>query len=245
MITVLDAVTRPLGAGSWVDARSVEAPAVATWLQCDHDGRARQLRATRLAVHELAAYLHTRSRSERPTSNCRMVEPSHSPNVLSPDVPNFGRRQLLLGGLAAAATLALPACADEREELDAGERFYLLSQLLTGFAELDEGLAELYRSSVEANADQAAALEQLYEAGGFYTDAPQTLDALEASGALDPAAELADQIILMWYSGIYVTANGDPQVATHLDALCWRALDTNAPSQCGGALGFWTAAPSN
>jgi hypothetical protein len=169
-----------------------------------------------------------------------MSEPKLSSDALG----IIGRRGFLVGLATAAATLALPACGREDIELDAAERFHLLSQLLTGFEELDESLAELYRSSIEADAAQAAALERLYEAGDFHDRPPEHLDELEASGALELEAELADQITMMWYSGIYVMADGGPQVATHLDALCWRALNTNPPSQCGGTLGFWAEAPS-
>ncbi|KIG17876.1 hypothetical protein DB30_02499 [Enhygromyxa salina] len=156
----------------------------------------------------------------------------------------LGRRSFLVSLAGGPACLALSACSDPSAALDAGERFYLLSQLLTGFEELDEIHAELYRSSVEADAEWAAALEQLYEAGGFHASPPKDLDELEASGALELAPEVADQITMMWYSGIYVAAGGGLQVATHLDALSWRALNTNPPSQCGGPLGFWSAAPS-
>jgi hypothetical protein len=152
----------------------------------------------------------------------------------------LGRRAFLVGISTATATLALSACGRERSELDASERFYLLSQLLTGFTDLDESLAELYRSSIEADEGQVVALERLYQAGGFHDNPPEDLEQLEASGALELEAEVADQITMMWYSGVYVTAEGGLQVATHLDALCWRALNTNPPSQCGGPLGFWT-----
>lgn len=149
------------------------------------------------------------------------------------------RRGFLVGVSTLAASSMLPACRNDDVELDAAERFYLLSQLLTGFDDLDEGLAELYRSSIDADADQAAALERLYAAGGFDDRPPADLD--ELGGALELEADIADRITMMWYSGIHVLADGESQVATHLDALCWRALNTNAPSQCGGGLGSWSA----
>ncbi|PRQ09761.1 sugar dehydrogenase complex small subunit [Enhygromyxa salina] len=173
-----------------------------------------------------------------------------APHFEAPE-SSLARRRFVAGvsNLAILSLMPISACREQDEDrgYSASERFYLLSVLLTGFDDLDEALAELYLSSIEADPDHSAALARLYEAAGFYTDPPSSFAQLEAAGVFEREVEatIADSITMIWYSGVYIAADsGEPLVATHLEALSWRALSyTRPPSVCGGALGYWALAP--
>ncbi|XYH95416.1 sugar dehydrogenase complex small subunit [Sorangium sp. So ce1128] len=158
-----------------------------------------------------------------------------------------GRRRfaLSISALLAAAGLAKYVSSD-RAATPLG-RFLALSTLLTGYGDLSRAHGQLYLDSLLAHPEQAAALEDLHARAGTLGDAPAyTLDDLTARGVFADLRlrALADEILLLWYTGEYNAAGGRA-LATDEGSLVWRALSyARAPGTCGGAPGFWGEPPA-
>lgn len=158
-------------------------------------------------------------------------------------------RRGFLGGLSALFAASLvPACGSDDPIVDGPlDRFLALSALLTGFESLPRAHGQIYLDALRATEEQSQALDDLYGQAGYDSESrPGSLADLEARGIFADARlrDVADAIILNWYTGVYEGASG-PEVATYTDALTWRALDyTNPPSQCGGLTGFWAEPPA-
>ena len=180
------------------------------------------------------------------------------------------RRRFLAGTLSAAVAAALGGCREGqggRGLARAGQsptatpvagaaapaqspelqRFLALSTLLTGYDQLDQDAGQRYLAALQTPPSGGMTLDQLYQATGFGgSTPPASYDALAATGALNqPAAKAtAAAIAAYWYTG-QVAATGET-VVTYRDALGWEALKfTRAPGMCGGAFGFWSAAPQS
>jgi hypothetical protein len=162
------------------------------------------------------------------------------------------RRDFLLLGSAWLASapwlkaVAQDAAAAPDVELD---EFMRISRVLTGFDDLaNETVGREYLQALQSRAGGARLLIELWRLGGFQgRELPASIDDLAARGVYDqPAlAELADTITRNWYSGQYLTPDGEQRVATYTDALAWRTLGYRpaGPSACGGAFGHWAERP--
>lgn len=126
------------------------------------------------------------------------------------------------------------------------ERFLALSSVLTGFDDLNPALGAVYLQSLQQRSDPAVTLVELYDRVGFGgPSGPQTAEVLEATGVFEreEVSALADTIITYWYTGIYDN-DGEPTVATYVDALVWQAVDYLKPRTiCGPFPGFWRERP--
>jgi hypothetical protein len=54
--------------------------------------------------------------------------------------------------------------------------------------------------------------------------------------------KLADQIITLWYTGVYKVGE-EEKVATFVDALAWKVLHFTKPLTICGEFGFWSREP--
>lgn len=121
--------------------------------------------------------------------------------------------------------------------------FLALSTLLTGVANLDPELGQIYLQSLGATAGDA--LAAFYTATGLRSAAPPTTaDELTATGVLANEAQraLGTTITKLWYSGIYSNAAGEETVATFVDALAWKSLLFTKPLTICREPGFWSEA---
>jgi hypothetical protein len=127
-------------------------------------------------------------------------------------------------------------------------RFMQISRVLTETNVLGDEPGHRYLEAILANPVDARALSELWQLGAFDgPEAAQSVADLVAHGVYDvpELARLADAITGAWYSGVYVTANGERRVATYDNALAWQALEYGAGgrSACGGAFGHWASKP--
>lgn len=128
-----------------------------------------------------------------------------------------------LGAPWALLLLQAPATAADHPVLL--EQLLALSRGWTGRVKLDE-------------ASGAALLAGLLAARD-----PPRLQRELADAARSPDSPLAATIIAAWYSGV-LEVDGQARLLAYGDALLWQALDfTKPPGQCGGATGYWAAAP--
>ncbi|HSM57781.1 MAG TPA: sugar dehydrogenase complex small subunit [Candidatus Sulfomarinibacteraceae bacterium] len=125
------------------------------------------------------------------------------------------------------------------------DQFLALSAVLTGVANLDPTLGRVYLNALRAG-DFELAPADLYRRAGFSPDAAPSLDDVENSGIFDDEATgaLADTIIRYWYTGVYDTPDGEPAVATFVDALAWKALPWTKPNSICAQPGFWEKRPN-
>lgn len=156
--------------------------------------------------------------------------------------PAFGAQATPPAALPSPAPTAPPAATDADLSL---AQFLALSAVLTGVTNLNPELGRIYLHSLQASPDLIVTVPQLYEQAGFRADAPPpTITMLESAGLFAEAAtrNLADRIIDLWYTGVYTNAQGEETVATHVDALSWRALAFTKPTTICGYTGFWSEA---
>jgi len=160
------------------------------------------------------------------------------------------RDLLLLASSWLATTPWLQAAAQDRAAPDVGlDEFMRISRVLTGFDDLsDESVGQEYLEALRNRPGGGRRLVELWRLGSFEgPEPPASIDDLAAHGVYDlPAmAELTDTITGNWYSGMYVTPNGEQRVATYTGALAWRTLGYRpaGPSACGGAFGHWAEVP--
>ncbi len=128
-------------------------------------------------------------------------------------------------------------------------RFLSLSVVLTGVEQLDASLGRIYLHNLQETTSSGSSGmtvdELLEQIAGGYSVLVTSLSELESRGIFqnEPARKLVDKIIEYWYTGIYETAQGDKVVATHIDALAWKALLFTKPMTVCGSYGFWTEPP--
>jgi len=137
----------------------------------------------------------------------------------------LSRRDAIITAFAAAlasvgvADLGRFAMADEALGVD-------------DFIALSASLTEVAPSLLER--DVAVVLLGAFMAAGY----GDGLKRLHADAASD--VELGNAVVAAWYSGVYLTKEGEV-VATFNDALVWGALDfTKPPGNCGGETGYWS-----
>lgn len=155
----------------------------------------------------------------------------------------MGRRSLL-GGMAATATAAAATVVSPTRAHAAGEtgqptfdEFMDLSETLTDreFNLRDE----VGRQYFEALRNDPSLLD-LVNRTVRLDDPPDTFAEVLRSGALeaDANAEMAQQILTYWYSGIV-----DDQTADYLEALAWQAQDFAAPASTKIGFPKWEERP--
>jgi hypothetical protein len=122
------------------------------------------------------------------------------------------------------------------------DRFLALSAALTGFANLNPVLGQVYLQSLQ-NAGTEVSLAELYEQSGLEgTAGLQEVD--QAIFEQESTRALADKLIEYWYTGVY-EQDGEQVVATTTEALAWQALDFTKPlTICGPYSGFWAERPT-
>lgn len=124
------------------------------------------------------------------------------------------------------------------------EEFLEFSSLLTGVDNLDPALGQIYLNALMAGGGSGPTVADAYGAASSGS-MPQDVQDLTDQGFFDQEGigDLANQIILMWYTGIY-TLDGEDHVATFVDALAWKALHFTKPLTICGEFGFWANAPN-
>jgi Membrane bound FAD containing D-sorbitol dehydrogenase len=168
--------------------------------------------------------------------------------ALEAAVPPTSRRELLVG--LASGTLVMagadilspaPADAAPRTGPVTLDEFMRLSRILTDNEfSLDDEPGALYLASLVADPTYAAPLRQLVQDTVRAARQPQTFNAVIRSGALrtEEAARAAQQVLVLWYSGLV-----DGRTADYLEALAWETLPFAKPAST--PLGFpkWDEAP--
>jgi Membrane bound FAD containing D-sorbitol dehydrogenase len=91
--------------------------------------------------------------------------------------------------------------------------FLVLSSRLTGYDNLDRGIAGALLKNLLATPGNAARLVR-------------------------PDAALERDIIVAWYTGVHQVRD-EARLVTHSGALQWRALRMPAPGTCVGPFGSW------
>jgi hypothetical protein len=139
---------------------------------------------------------------------------------------------LVTGSPAAATTAAGPVTLDD---------FMRLSRMLTDdVAGLDDEPGALYLASLRSDPTFSGPLRQLVRDTVRQDRPPDTFNEVLASGALDAnaAALTAQQILVLWYSGLV-----DDRTADFVEALAWTTLSFPKPPST--KLGFpkWDEAP--
>ena len=120
-----------------------------------------------------------------------------------------GRRAFL----AAIAAIAPAFGVSVHAQSFAVDDFLALSSRLTGYDDLDRGIAGTLLKNLLATPGNAARLSR-------------------------PDAALESDIIVAWYTGVH-QVRGEAQLVTHTGALQWRALSMPAPGRCVGPFGSW------
>jgi hypothetical protein len=171
-----------------------------------------------------------------------------------------GRREMLGLALLPAAWLLLSDAA--RAELSAvrvmpaiavpdrptAQEFLNLSEILTGYGDLDPGMARRIYALIMAEPYGPQHVSRVYEhiraaiAGNPGKPREQILDpTVFGSGE----RWFIGHLLVTWYTGVYYHAVGNRRVAFEA-ALMHRALADMRPppTRCGSAPGFWAAPPS-
>ena len=152
------------------------------------------------------------------------------------------RRSLLAAaagtGVAVAVTTIGASPATAAVSLD---EFMELSEVLTDrVAGMRDEVGSQYLASLQSNPTFAGPLERLIEVGVRANNPPRTFDELLRTGVLDPDAnaETAQEILILWYSGLV-----DGRTADYLEALAWTSQDFADPAST--ELGFpkWDERP--
>ena len=139
---------------------------------------------------------------------------------------------ILTAAPASAATPARPVTLDE---------FMELSRILTDNEfSLDDGPGAMYLASLVADPAFNAPLRQLVQDTVRAAREPRTFNDVVRSGALrtDSAARTAQQILVLWYSGLV-----DDRTADYLEALAWESLPFPKPPSTELGFSKWDEAP--
>lgn len=164
--------------------------------------------------------------------------------------PRSTNRAEIAFGLQATPQVILPSPvpstpAATTQETPLLQSFLTLSALLTGVANLNPALGQLYLQSLQASDEFALTVAELCaQAGVSATTPPDSIAALEATGifAQEASRTLADKITELWYTGVYTNAAGEERVATYADALAWQSLTFTKPMTICGYPRFWSEA---
>ena len=105
---------------------------------------------------------------------------------------------------------------------------------------LDDGPGALYLASLVADPAFNAPLRQLVQDTVRADREPRTFDDVVRSGALrsDAAARTAQQILVLWYSGLV-----NDRTADYLEALAWESLPFPKPPSTELGFSKWDEAP--
>lgn len=124
------------------------------------------------------------------------------------------------------------------------EQFMQFSSLLTGVDNLDPNLGRIYLTALQSGTPQGPTLVDVYGAASSGSNPPQDLEALNSAGFFNQEGygALADQIITMWYTGVYKIGD-EERVATFVDALAWKVLTFTKPLTICAQFGFWATEP--
>lgn len=124
------------------------------------------------------------------------------------------------------------------------EEFMQFSSLLTGVDNLDPNLGRIYLAALQTGTQQGPTLADVYGAASSGSNPPQDLETLGSAGFFDQEGygALADQIIAMWYTGVYRIGD-EERVATFVDALAWKVLTFTKPLTICAQFGFWAEEP--
>jgi hypothetical protein len=121
-----------------------------------------------------------------------------------------------------------------------------MSRVLTEFPELDADLGREYFAAFVRDG-RTRDLTDLWDGAGFGASPPTSVLDLEARGVYrEPRlAATAARVTRSWYSGIFVTSDGEQRVITYVDALAWKTLGYRSlgSSTCGGVFGHWAEKP--
>lgn len=140
----------------------------------------------------------------------------------------------------------IPAPQTEAQEASSElTEFLQLSALLTGVDNLDPEVGQIYLQSLQRAEEGMSVAALLEEVKAGASALPATFEEVEQSGIFDNEASrtLADTIIEQWYTGVYQTAEGEPALATYVDALAWKMLAFAKPMSVCGSYRFWTEPP--
>jgi hypothetical protein len=145
--------------------------------------------------------------------------------------------------VAAGSILASPpaGAATTRTGPVTLDEFMDLSRILTDNEfSLDDEPGALYLASLVADPAFDAALRQLVQDTVRANQQPKTFNDVLRSGALrsDAAATTAQQILVLWYSGL---VNG--RTADYLEALAWESLPFPKPPSTELGFSKWDEAP--
>lgn len=138
-----------------------------------------------------------------------------------------------------------PTPAAAMQETPLLQSFLALSALLTGVANLNPALGQLYLQSLQASDEFDLTVDELLTQAGFNAATPpDSLAALDAAALFTQGAsrKLADKITELWYTGVYTNEQGDEAVATYADALAWQTLTFTKPTTICEYPGFWSEA---
>lgn len=129
------------------------------------------------------------------------------------------------------------------------ELFLKLSQILTGFDNLNPEAGRLYRQKLsESNADGLRGLLSSFET--LTKDRQKDIEELVKEKIWTDIVlkSVCQSIILIWYnasisSNNVVTWQAPPEF--YYDALLWSAVEAHPPALSGGYFGYWRYAPEN
>ncbi len=127
--------------------------------------------------------------------------------------------------------------------------FLELSQILTGFNNLDAKIAEVYYK--ELHTLNGSALDLLLAAfDSKVKNQPGDAEALVRTNLWsDPTFKsVCQSIILAWYNSFIVVGGNTVWVAPpelYYEALLWKAVEAHPPAISGGYFGYWRYAPEN
>jgi hypothetical protein len=157
------------------------------------------------------------------------------------------RRELLAGLAAGTLTVATsgvlasaPASAATTRPVTLDE-FMELSRILTDNEfSLEDEPGALYLASLAADPAFSAPLRQLVQDTVRADREPRTFTDVIRSGALrsDAAARTAQQILVLWYSGLV-----NDRTADYLEALAWESLPFPKPPSTELGFSKWDEAP--
>jgi Membrane bound FAD containing D-sorbitol dehydrogenase len=167
----------------------------------------------------------------------------------SGDRMSHPRRRELLAALAAgtltvasgAVLSSAPAIAATLPRTVTLDEFMELSRVLTDNEfSLDDEPGALYLTSMVADPEFNAPLRQLVQDTVRADREPRTFNDVLRSGALrrDDAARTAQQILVLWYSGLV-----DDRTADYLEALAWESLPFPKPPSTELGFSKWDEAP--
>jgi len=132
--------------------------------------------------------------------------------------------------------------------MEHAESFLKLSSLLTGVRDLDEQVAEHYRSLLLARLGPGY-LDEILAAYEEADDAHHPLESLTKRIAADSSrrlAAVAEQIVKLWYFSQFNDPDQGGRLANaglHARALAWPLVKVHPPSYSTSPHGYWGEKP--